>query len=251
MLEKAGVKKLKTPGYYGLALALGGAEVSAQDLAALYAMLGNGGKFRPLRWRKDEPQLPETAMLSPEAAFLTLDMLSYNAPVDRRRLPFAKRSGTPYKVYWKTGTSYGYKDAWAAGLFGDFVLVVWVGNFDGTPNPAFTGREAAAPLFFRLVRQIAAGAELPETAFALTGLTCRRLIFAPQPEIWPMPIVLKRLNHILFPVLPGLNCPGSAAGFRLKLPAGCVPADIRRRPPGWKPMISGPRMCCRLLPVPA
>ena len=170
MLEKAGVKKLKTPGYYGLALALGGAEVSAQDLAALYAMLGNGGKFRPLRWRKDEPQLPETAMLSPEAAFLTLDMLSYNAPVDRRRLPFAKRSGTPYKVYWKTGTSYGYKDAWAAGLFGDYVLVVWVGNFDGTPNPAFTGREAAAPLFFRLVRQIAAGRGIAGDSIRPDGL---------------------------------------------------------------------------------
>ena len=132
-------------------------------------------------------------------------------------------------------------------------LCWWSGSAILTARPILPLPDAKPPhrCFSVWFAKLPPAAELPETAFALTGLTCRRLIFAPQPEIWPMPIVLKRLNHILFPVLPGLNCPGSAAGFRLKLPAGCVPADIRRHPPGWKPMISGPRMCCRLLPVPA
>ena len=55
------------------------------------------------------------------------------------------------KVAWKTGTSWGFRDAWTAGVFGRYVLVVWVGNFDGTSNPAFVGVQTAAPLFFQIV----------------------------------------------------------------------------------------------------
>src|SRR4029077_18534577 len=52
---------------------------------------------------------------------------------------------------WKTGTSYGFRDAWTAGIVGPYVLVVWVGNFNGEGNPAFVGVTAAAPLFFSVV----------------------------------------------------------------------------------------------------
>jgi penicillin-binding protein 1C len=54
------------------------------------------------------------------------------------------------RVMWKTGTSWGFRDAWTAGIFGSHVLVVWVGNFDGHGNPAFVGGQVAAPLFFRI-----------------------------------------------------------------------------------------------------
>ena len=54
-------------------------------------------------------------------------------------------------VAWKTGTSWGFRDAWSAGNFGPYALIVWVGNFDGSSNPAFVGVQAAAPLFFRIV----------------------------------------------------------------------------------------------------
>jgi penicillin-binding protein 1C len=53
-------------------------------------------------------------------------------------------------VAWKTGTSWGFRDAWTAGIFGHYVLVVWVGNFDSSSNPAFVGIQSAAPLFFRI-----------------------------------------------------------------------------------------------------
>jgi penicillin-binding protein 1C len=59
-------------------------------------------------------------------------------------------------VAWKTGTSWGFRDAWSAGVFGPYVLVVWVGNFSGEGNPAFVGAQAAAPLFFQIVDAIAA-----------------------------------------------------------------------------------------------
>src|SRR2546430_17565204 len=57
----------------------------------------------------------------------------------------------PLPVYWKTGTSYGFRDAWAVGIFGPYVLAVWIGNFNGEGNPAFVGAQAAAPRFFEIV----------------------------------------------------------------------------------------------------
>ena len=55
---------------------------------------------------------------------------------------------------WKTGTSSSYRDAWTAGIFGDYVLIVWLGNFDGTPNNAFSGARAAAPIYFALAQTV-------------------------------------------------------------------------------------------------
>ncbi len=59
-------------------------------------------------------------------------------------------------VAWKTGTSWGFRDAWTAGVFGRHVLVVWVGNFDGTSNPHFVGVQTAAPLFFNIIDSLRA-----------------------------------------------------------------------------------------------
>jgi penicillin-binding protein 1C len=59
-------------------------------------------------------------------------------------------------VYWKTGTSYGFRDAWTIGIFGPYILCVWVGNFDGEGNPAFVGVQIAAPLFFQIVDAVEA-----------------------------------------------------------------------------------------------
>lgn len=159
LLKKCGVKRLQPVEFYGLAMALGGTEVSMQNLAAMYAMLSQNGEFRPLRFlQKEKP--PSQQLIIPEAAFLTLDMLSKNLAVDNSRTQFSIEKSS-YPVAWKTGTSYGFKDAWSAGVVGPFVVVVWLGNFDGTPNSAFVGRDMAAPLFFRLVRKIAKQNNLP------------------------------------------------------------------------------------------
>ncbi len=158
-LRQCRVPDLRPAEFYGLAMALGGTEVSMQNLAAMYAMLYNGGDFRPLRLLPDETSGSEK-LLSPEAAFLTLSMLAENKAIDDSRTSFsAKREN--YPVSWKTGTSYGYKDAWSAGVVGSYVVIVWVGNFDGTPNHAFVGRSMAAPLFFRIVRKIARQNAIP------------------------------------------------------------------------------------------
>lgn len=158
-LRQAGVRDLASEDHYGLALALGGGEVRMTELAQLYALLGNDGQLRPLRWRDDDPQIAGQPLLSAEAAFLVRDMLRQNPPPD---LPAAARSAA-LPVAWKTGTSWGFRDAWTAGLVGPYALVVWLGHFDGRSNPALIGVEAAAPLYFEIIDGLrASGVALDE-----------------------------------------------------------------------------------------
>lgn len=169
-LKLAGVQKMQPEAHYGLALALGGGEVTMEELAQLYAMLHNGGEWHALRYTQTgageragegapanvrgrapapapaQPMPLEQGLplLSPEASFIVLDMLRQTPRPDT----FAPARPA---IAWKTGTSWGFRDAWTAGVFGRYVLVVWVGNFNGNSNPAFVGIEAAAPLYLRIV----------------------------------------------------------------------------------------------------
>lgn len=134
--------------HYGLALVLGGGDMSMRELASLYTILPNQGLYAPLTLftTHDEP-VPPRRLLSAEASLLTLDML--------RATPYTQPGHISSMVrrvpmYWKTGTSNGYRDAWTAGIFGPYVLVVWAGNFDNTPNPHLVGITATAPLFWEI-----------------------------------------------------------------------------------------------------
>ncbi len=148
-LQTAGIKKMKSREHYGLALVLGGGEVTMQELTRLYSALGNRGRLQPLRFLKNQHQEEGEGLFSPEAAYLTLAMLKDNPIATRHGYVGQNLNRLP--VYWKTGTSNGFKDAWAAGLFGHYALVVWLGNFDGTPNPHLVGGTLAAPLLFDMV----------------------------------------------------------------------------------------------------
>ena len=153
-LRSAGVTKLQPEKYYGLGLALGGGEVTMEELARMYAMLANRGVLKALRYAATAPPAStssEVRLLSEEASFVVLDMLRDNPRPDA-----AYSASARIPVAWKTGTSWGFRDAWTSGVFGPYVLVVWVGNFDGSSNPAFVGAQAAAPLFFQIVDAVAA-----------------------------------------------------------------------------------------------
>jgi penicillin-binding protein 1C len=145
-LKSAGVTRLAAEQHYGLALALGGGEVTMEELARMYLMLANRGMLIPVSHGRRPPGTAAQGprLLSEEAAFITLQMLRTN-----RRPDTGEPAAPP--VAWKTGTSWGFRDAWTAGVFGRYVLLVWVGNFDGTGNPAFVGVQTAAPLFFGIV----------------------------------------------------------------------------------------------------
>ena len=146
LLQSVGITQLKEESYYGLALTLGGAELTMQELAAMYAALANGGEWQPLRF--DHTAYAERnrkSVFSSEASFLVLDMLKKSPPPDE----VASMSNVA-ELPWKTGTSSGYRDAWTVGIAGPYVIAVWMGNANNTSNPAFIGKELSAPLFFEL-----------------------------------------------------------------------------------------------------
>lgn len=161
LLGKAGVKHLQDPDYYGSSLAIGGFEIPMEKIAVLYAMLANGGALRDLKFnRLSNP--PARNIMSPEAAALTLEMMKDN------KRPFAQikaaASFRDFDVYWKTGTSYAFRDAWTAGVFGDYALVVWTGKFNNEGQLSFMARTSAAPLFFELVKTVSGENEIPRTS---------------------------------------------------------------------------------------
>ncbi len=152
-LRQSDISQLASAQHYGLALALGGGEVTMEELARLYALLSADGKLRALNFGIG-PASAGRQLVSAEAAFIVRDILA-NAP----RPDHATHRG----VAWKTGTSWGFRDAWTAGIAGPYVLIVWLGHFDGKSNPALIGVEAAAPLFFSIVDSLSAsGVDLSE-----------------------------------------------------------------------------------------
>ncbi|WP_392562309.1 penicillin-binding protein 1C [Orbus sturtevantii] len=152
-LTAANIQNLASEEHYGLALVLGGGEVTSQELASLYAMLENQGKWQPLRFTAKQTNNQSTIkqLLSPEASFMAKDMLRQNT---RKQDILFKKQNTALPIYFKTGTSWGFRDAWTAGGFKQYILIVWLGNFDGTSNNAFVGADAATPLFFNIIDAI-------------------------------------------------------------------------------------------------
>ncbi|MEO1642074.1 MAG: penicillin-binding protein 1C, partial [Pseudomonadota bacterium] len=109
----------------GLALALGGAGMTARELAVLYAALGDGGRAKPLVWREDEIERSEARagyrLMSAETAENVLKILR-GTPPPEGRMPGRLTVNAP-QIGFKTGTSYGFRDAWAAGVSGDHAIV--------------------------------------------------------------------------------------------------------------------------------
>ena len=162
LLRAGGLRTLdRSAGEYGLPLVLGAGEVTLLGLTNLYATLAEGGSSQPVRWRSgncsvlpcDQPvPSPPGRLLSSEAAWAVSEILQ---EVRRPDLPSAWRLATDVPtVAWKTGTSYGHRDAWAVGFSGRYAVGVWVGNFDGTPRHGISGAEHAAPLLFDLFRTL-------------------------------------------------------------------------------------------------
>ncbi len=149
LLRAAGID-LKSPAKadksLGLALALGGAGISAQEIATLYAGLGAGGEVAPLVWTEEETTAtPKSYRLFSERTAARVSSILADAPALEGRAP-SDLSRKATRIAYKTGTSYGFRDAWAGGHGGGYTVVVWVGRADGAPRPGATGRNTAAPL---------------------------------------------------------------------------------------------------------
>jgi penicillin-binding protein 1C len=148
-LAAAGVRlKLPLPtSEPGLAVALGGDGITLNDLATLYVGLTHDGTIAPLQTRVDREPGRETSIFGPAAAWYVNDILAA-APPPPGMLPAAVRRAR--SLAFKTGTSYGFRDAWAIGYDAEVTIAVWAGRPDGTPMPGITGRTTAAPVLFKI-----------------------------------------------------------------------------------------------------
>ncbi len=193
-LRLAGFKTVaKNAPYLGLSTILGGCGATLEELTGLYAALADGGKWRalrvtstppvatsppgPLSKKEGEPKgngrnkssgsplffgeggrggevaTGDVPLVSKAAAFLITDILAQRTRPD---LPMGYQNNRHLpKIAWKTGTSYGRRDAWSIGYNQDYTIGVWVGNFSGQGSPALTGADVASPLLFDLFNSLA------------------------------------------------------------------------------------------------
>lgn len=131
---------------YGLSLILGTKEMSLEELMKLYAGLANYGQIGEISYLKDENLSKTQTMFSKGSAYLTLEAMR-----ELTRVGLEEFNQKDKIVSWKTGTSYGRKDAWALGATPSYVLGVWVGNFTGEANANLYGVSVAGELFFELL----------------------------------------------------------------------------------------------------
>lgn len=149
-LKAAGVRVVLPDGADpSLPLALGGVGVTLRDLAGLYAALATDGRFAPLRLEPGPTAYHP--LLSQAAARTVADVLTHPMP-----------GGGPPGVAWKTGTSWGSRDAWAVGFDARHVVGVWIGRPDGTPIPGATGLSLALPMVARVFDLLPADPRRPQ-----------------------------------------------------------------------------------------
>ncbi|MGV8953372.1 MAG: penicillin-binding transpeptidase domain-containing protein, partial [Cypionkella sp.] len=139
-MDQAGVKYQLPSGTAGLAIALGGIGVRLEDMVQLYATIARGGVSLPLIHQMQGKRAEGQRVLTAAAAWEVGDILAGLAPPP----------GAPAnRLAYKTGTSYGHRDAWAIGYDGRHVIGVWMGRPDGTPVPGAFGADLAAPVLFQ------------------------------------------------------------------------------------------------------
>jgi penicillin-binding protein 1C len=143
----------------GLSLILGGCGVRLDELTALYAAFANDGIYFPLRYtavddkrKSGAPPEASVPLLSPSANYMLTRILS---ELHRPDLPnaFDEAQGIP-RIAWKTGTSYGRKDAWSIGYNRHYTIGVWLGNFSGAGVQELSGANTATPLLFKLFNTV-------------------------------------------------------------------------------------------------
>ena len=169
-LKRAGISTLAPAEKYGLSMVLGGCEVNLLELTTLYAGLANMGEFgryqltlpknshqqSAISSQSESVTSPENRssqrLLRKETSFIITEMLTNSQlPTNTVRNPEAfERSMNLPKIAWKTGTSYGHRDAWCIGYSPKLTIGVWLGNFDGKGAPMLSGTDAATPILFAL-----------------------------------------------------------------------------------------------------
>lgn len=246
----------RPPAQYGLTLILGGAEGTLWDITSIYANLariGSGarGALRP-RILSDEPRQSQgNGAVSVGAGWLTLEAL---VEVVRPGADSQWRVlGNGRRVAWKTGTSYGHRDAWAIGVTPRYTVGVWAGNASGEGRPELTGINAAAPILFDVLSRLKGDTWFPKPEAHLKEVTvCRSdgylaaggcdtvATWAPRDSHFERPSPHHQTVHI--DPASGLRVHGRCEAVRsmvhktwFVLPPG-QESFYRRRNPGYRPL---------------
>jgi penicillin-binding protein 1C len=211
----------------GLAMGLGGVGITLQDLAQLYAGFPRLGTTKPLREIMGDQDHREPMRLMDQAAAWQVGNVLIGTP--------PPENGVHGKIAFKTGTSYGYRDAWSVGFDGRITIGVWVGRPDGAPVPGLVGRTAAAPILF--------------DAFARTGKIPTALPKPPKGVLLAsnarLPLPLRRFRpvgelirtgadqapHIQFPLNGSRidvdrSADGQSAAMPVKVAGGVLPLTM-------------------------
>ena len=200
----------------GLPIVLGGAGITLGDLVTLYAGLADGGTVRPLRYLSPGPRGEAVTIMQPAAAWYLTQILIDTPPPPGMLASRNRKLGRT--IAYKTGTSYGFRDAWAIGYDSAYTVGVWVGRPDGTFSPGRMGRDAAAPVLFEIFDML----PRPQDT--------RSIVFAPTPPAGAiratnadLPLPLRRFD-------PGPSALEAAlaagGGPRIAFPADGATVDL-------------------------
>jgi penicillin-binding protein 1C len=211
----------------GLAVALGGVGVKLSDLTMLYAGLARGGTVLPLTERQEASAPPPSPrrLIDQVAAWYVGNVLIGTPPPE---------NAVGGRIAYKTGTSYGYRDAWALGFDGKRTVGVWVGRPDGAPVPGLVGRVAAAPILFdafaRMNRPIAPLAPAPKGVLVATNANLPPPLQRLRPGGLPSESAEPRLR-IMFPPNGARLELAAAVGAKpdplpLKISGGTAPLTV-------------------------
>ena len=149
LLRKSGITTFKrSPESYGLSLTLGSAEVTLLELTNAYAMLARLGIYKPPVFVENETPSRGEHILSEGSAFIVADVLSDSSRLQSIGL-YRNEKLVP-KIAFKTGTSYGQRDAWTFAYNKEYTVGVWLGNFSGSSSKELVGIEAATPIAVRI-----------------------------------------------------------------------------------------------------
>jgi penicillin-binding protein 1C len=226
----------------GLALALGGEGVSLRDVTMLYAALADDGLAKPLAWTEADAQarLSESGqrLMRPASARTILDILR-DGPPPKGRAPDALTRTEP--MAFKTGTSYGFRDAVAVGVVGGYVIAVWTGRADGGARPDMTGRDAALPLLFDVADQLGAAIRSPPPIGPKAAPSALRALerAGAGPHLIFPPDGATVVADGFGPTARGFVLAAGGQGLAWYVDGAPVPADPVSGKPLWRPPAPG------------
>lgn len=228
-LRALGMSTLHRPARdYGLSLILGGAEGTLGELTSIYAALaraaGGSGQGAPQAGGRLVSTAPRPWPIGAGAAWLTLEaMLEVERPDEDSGW---RELSSGRSIAWKTGTSFGFRDAWAIGVTPRFAVGVWAGNADGQGRPGLRGSEAAAPILFELLDALPRDGWFERPDFDLVQVpACGRSGFRAGPQCEAVTLAWAPRGAPPGPPCPYCRLVHLDATLRWQVTSACEPVE--------------------------